>query len=457
MRKKHVIELNMIKHKRALAAAGLVVAAAAAVTIGLAVASDPGSETQLPADKNLRPITASSVTSSGDQKSCCSGDKAKPAAKKESCCGGGEAGATGTGGATAAAGNQKPLRAIAVNNGSLGTTGYGVYLGSFDKTGTGSPAGGAGAAPVFAGGKAVATVVDVPYSAAANPNGPFTVEFWANPSAAVPAYSAAVSPLSAIQGGPSAKERSGWIFYQADGRWELRLGGKSGYVVTNLLGGAVSVGAWQQVVGVYDGTSASLYVNGEQVGSSSPTSAFSPNTTSPIRVGATGFDNRPFAGSVDQVVFYGEALSAAQIKEHYTSGLGGQSAAYAQLVKNANPLIYLPLNEAAYAPLPQIAAAGGCSGSCGGGAEKGSAAASQKAGGCCGGDKTSGESASAGAKPGDKPYPLTTCLVTGDPLGGMGQPYVFSYQGQEIKLCCKGCLKKFEADPATYLKKLTHT
>jgi len=52
---------------------------------------------------------------------------------------------------------------------------------------------------------------------------------------------------------------------------------------------------------------------------------------------------------------------------------------------------------------------------------------------------------------------LTTCLVTGEPLGGMGQPYVFSYQGQEIKLCCKGCLKKFEADPATYLKKLTHT
>lgn len=36
----------------------------------------------------------------------------------------------------------------------------------------------------------------------------------------------------------------------------------------------------------------------------------------------------------------------------------------------------------------------------------------------------------------------------------MGKPYVFTYKGQEIKLCCKSCQKDFKKDPAKYLKKL---
>ncbi|MES2706218.1 MAG: hypothetical protein V4726_06385 [Verrucomicrobiota bacterium] len=53
-----------------------------------------------------------------------------------------------------------------------------------------------------------------------------------------------------------------------------------------------------------------------------------------------------------------------------------------------------------------------------------------------------------------KPYPLDTCIVADEKLGSMGKPYVFTHDGQEIKLCCKGCKGKFEKDPATYLKKL---
>ena len=55
---------------------------------------------------------------------------------------------------------------------------------------------------------------------------------------------------------------------------------------------------------------------------------------------------------------------------------------------------------------------------------------------------------------GKKPYPLDTCVVSGEKLGGMGKEYVFTYQGQEVKLCCKSCLKKFNADPAKYMKKI---
>ena len=53
-----------------------------------------------------------------------------------------------------------------------------------------------------------------------------------------------------------------------------------------------------------------------------------------------------------------------------------------------------------------------------------------------------------------KPYPLKTCLVSGEKLNAMGKPYVFVYEGQEIKFCCKGCLKAFEKEPAKYLKKI---
>ena len=53
-----------------------------------------------------------------------------------------------------------------------------------------------------------------------------------------------------------------------------------------------------------------------------------------------------------------------------------------------------------------------------------------------------------------KPYPLKTCLVTGEKLDAMGKPYVFVHEGQEIKLCCKGCLKAFKKEPAKYLKKI---
>jgi hypothetical protein len=63
------------------------------------------------------------------------------------------------------------------------------------------------------------------------------------------------------------------------------------------------------------------------------------------------------------------------------------------------------------------------------------------------------------AKPNDsksaKPYPLKTCVVSGEKLDGdMGKPYVFVEQGQEIKLCCKSCLKDFKKEPAKYLKKI---
>ena len=56
------------------------------------------------------------------------------------------------------------------------------------------------------------------------------------------------------------------------------------------------------------------------------------------------------------------------------------------------------------------------------------------------------------AKPKLKPYTLKICVVSGDKLGEMGDPYVYEYEGREIKMCCKGCLKDFNKDPDKYIK-----
>ena len=54
-----------------------------------------------------------------------------------------------------------------------------------------------------------------------------------------------------------------------------------------------------------------------------------------------------------------------------------------------------------------------------------------------------------------KPYPLKTCVVSDEKLGGdMGDPYVFVHEGREVKLCCKSCLKDFKKDTAKYIKKI---
>ncbi len=55
---------------------------------------------------------------------------------------------------------------------------------------------------------------------------------------------------------------------------------------------------------------------------------------------------------------------------------------------------------------------------------------------------------------GVKPYPLKICVVSTEELGGMGKPVSKVYEGQEVKFCCKSCIKKFEKDPAGFVKKI---
>jgi YHS domain-containing protein len=50
-----------------------------------------------------------------------------------------------------------------------------------------------------------------------------------------------------------------------------------------------------------------------------------------------------------------------------------------------------------------------------------------------------------------KDYPLKTCPVSGEELGsGEMVPYKVAHEGTDVWLCCKGCLKKFNKEPAKH-------
>lgn len=52
-------------------------------------------------------------------------------------------------------------------------------------------------------------------------------------------------------------------------------------------------------------------------------------------------------------------------------------------------------------------------------------------------------------------YPLATCMVSGDKLGGdMGKPINLIYKNRLVRYCCKGCIKDFKKDPDKFITKL---
>ncbi len=51
-------------------------------------------------------------------------------------------------------------------------------------------------------------------------------------------------------------------------------------------------------------------------------------------------------------------------------------------------------------------------------------------------------------------YPMTTCVVGGGDLDAMGGPVELVHRNRLVRLCCAGCIGKFEEDPASYIAKL---
>jgi len=86
--------------------------------------------------------------------------------------------------------------------------------------------------------------------------------------------------------------------------------------------------------------------------------------------------------------------------------------------------------------------AAGFLGACGGGSEPAAQSPPRAA-----------ETATAGGTA-VKPYPLDVCLVGNEKIGGMGDPVVEVYKGQQFKFCCADCVKEFKAKPEEFVAKL---
>ena len=51
-------------------------------------------------------------------------------------------------------------------------------------------------------------------------------------------------------------------------------------------------------------------------------------------------------------------------------------------------------------------------------------------------------------------YPITECVISGEPLDAMGEPIDMVHEGRLVRLCCKGCVKGFKKNPADALAKI---
>jgi hypothetical protein len=51
-------------------------------------------------------------------------------------------------------------------------------------------------------------------------------------------------------------------------------------------------------------------------------------------------------------------------------------------------------------------------------------------------------------------YPMTTCPVSGEALGSMGDPVDYVHNNRLIRFCCGSCVRAFKKDPAPFLAKL---
>jgi hypothetical protein len=183
----------------------------------------------------------------------------------------------------------------------------------------------------------------IPYSAALNPAtaSPFTIEFWAKPEASdnddCPLFNRV-----------TAGNRSGWAFFQRDAGtgWNWRLYNGSGSTVGwNLTGGTAVLDAWSHVVGVWDGTTAKLYVNGvDTAAPNTGAGGYNASTAAIFSVGAYDVGGSASTGFIDEVAFYGTALSAAQIQAHFDAASSLEPGAYSALVRADGARLHLDQN-----------------------------------------------------------------------------------------------------------------
>jgi hypothetical protein len=182
-----------------------------------------------------------------------------------------------------------------------------------------------------------------PFDPALSLRGPFSIEGWFRPASAFPGCICSC-------GGFGAK-RSGWvIYYEPFHGWNFRLHSHNSPAPSlSIEGGDTSVGVWHHVVAVYDGMNGCLYVDGSLAAGPAPVKEFMPNQDGAFTIGTRNDNLMPFAGGVDEVAVYTNALPASVIHGHHENGTNrSPSEPYASLIRAEHPLLYCRLED----PIP---------------------------------------------------------------------------------------------------------
>ncbi len=196
------------------------------------------------------------------------------------------------------------------------------------------------------GGGGIANPINttIPFNAALNPasSAPFTIEFWVNPAQDVNNGWAPV--FNRVSDSP----RSGWTFFQRGsgaGGWNFALYSGSGTSVgAQITGGGAefAVGTWTHVVGIWDGTTPSLYINGVNSGATASGSGYNASSTAIFSVGSYANGDNSFQGGlVDETAFYDKVLTGPQILAHFNAASSTVPGTYSTLIKSDGALLYL--------------------------------------------------------------------------------------------------------------------
>lgn len=108
------------------------------------------------------------------------------------------------------------------------------------------------------------------------------------------------------------------ITYRGDENEGLKLDVGTGSSFTRLFVGSNVTPGWYHVAGVYDGTSAHLYVDGEPIGSAE--TAYSNDSNEPLNIGRPPYFDGPLNGVLLDCRVYSRALSDAEIRTLYEWG-----------------------------------------------------------------------------------------------------------------------------------------
>ncbi len=190
----------------------------------------------------------------------------------------------------------------------------------------------------------------IPYAAALNPAGSFTVECWINPTDLTAGNRILIQAMINGENPGNGDDRSGWALRQNGDALTFLVGGTGPaggsvfYTTTATTpAGAITAGSWQHVAVTYDSSTLniSIYVNGTEVLDATAAEALITNYAAPVIIGNRGYGGWGFVGSMDEVAIYPSALPQATIASHHANGIdAGRTTPYSTLIQASSPVGY---------------------------------------------------------------------------------------------------------------------